>query len=95
MIPTRHLYLRLQDHKATLVDSANLKQVRRSRGTWRTEGMTVIVEVSGSAGQYEARLQLLSMGSENLLAPYPPELAVLKDCWMTNQEDDDHSPLEW
>jgi len=95
IVLNRHLYLRLDKHKALLTDQAGTDELIVARGAWRVEGKTVVADLSGAAGNHHYSLELLENGEQVYLAPTPAELALLKDCWIAEpqyDESDDSFP---
>src|SRR5262249_53199316 len=58
-------------------------------GGWHTTKDTVIVQVSGAAGELAQELEPVGNDAEMFLAPAPATRARLLDSWIAEHEEDD------
>jgi len=89
----RYLQLDWDGRRATLRDYSASEQGIESTGNWRATDNTVIVHVSGAAGELSQELELVGNDAEAFLAPAPAASAKLMDSWIADhgEEDDDSS----
>jgi hypothetical protein len=85
----RYLDLEWEGRRAVLWDYSSSETGVTSTGTWRTTRNTLIVQVSGPAGQLREEFELLGNDVEAFLAPAPASTAKLIDCWIADHGDDD------
>jgi hypothetical protein len=77
----RTLSLDLEGHKATIsLNKANGDTIK-STGTWQANESVVTVEVTGAAGAFSMRLEMISGDIVNFLTPTPIGSALLKDSY--------------
>jgi hypothetical protein len=91
----RYLELQWEGRRATLWDYTASESGVESTGSWRTTDQTVLVEVSGTAGNLAQEYEVIGNDAELFLAPAPAAKAKLLDSWIADhgdQEDENVSP---
>ena len=85
----RYLQLDWDGRRATLTDYSASDKGVTSTGSWRTTDHTVIVHVTGAAGELSKEFELVGNEAEMFLAPTPAASARLMDCWIADHGDGD------
>jgi hypothetical protein len=85
----RYLDLEWEGRRAVLWDYTSSETGVTSTGTWRTTQNTLIVQVSGPAGELAQEFELVGNDVEAFLAPSPASTAKLMDCWIADHGDDE------
>jgi hypothetical protein len=91
----RYLELDWEGRRATLWDYSDSDSGVESAGTWRATDQTIVVQVSGAAGNLNQEYEVIGNDSELFLAPAPASTAKLLDSWIAdhgNQDDEDVGP---
>jgi hypothetical protein len=90
----RYLQLEWDGRRATLIDYSISEQGTISTGSWHTTQNSVIVQVTGAAGDMSREFELVGNEAEVFLAPSPAAAAKLMDCWIADHgdEEDDDEP---
>lgn len=89
IVGDRYLQLDWDGRRATLTDYSASDKGMTSTGSWRTTDHTVIVHVTGAAGELSKEFELVGNEAEMFLAPAPAASAKLMDCWIADHGDAD------
>jgi len=85
----RYLELDWEGRRATLWDYSASETGVESTGAWRTTDNTVLIQVSGAAGELSQEYEVVGNDAELFLAPAPAATARLLDSWIADHGSDD------